>query len=235
MIEYLHDTHPRTRLSGGFCPHLVPLKIFGDEVGFVLASVGFGWAFFGIWLCYTWQLFLLVKHHTPLEAAAHFFPILPLGLIATGLTRYLMHFIRPTYILISSMAAFTLSLILLTAVPATQTYWALTFLSLLIIPPGIDMSFPATTITMSDALPRDMQGIASSLVTTMVNYNVSLALGFAATVEVYTNHGGMASDGILEGFKGVWYRGGDLAGLGSSHRGIPRQGTSANSEIWGRV
>ena len=214
---------------------LVPFKIFRGEVGFVPASVGFGWASFGIWLYYVWQLFLLVRHHTPLEAAAHFFPILPLGLVAAGLTRHLVHFIRPAYILISSMAAFTLGLILLTAVPATQTYWALTFLPLLIIPSGIDTSFPATTIIMSNALPRDMQGIASSLVATVVNYNVSLGLGFAATIEVYTNNGGTTPDGILKGFKGAWYRGGDLAGLGSSRRGIPRQGTSANSEIWGRV
>ena len=114
------------------------------------------------------------------------------------------------------MAAFTLGLILLTAVPATQTYCALTFLSLLIIPSGIDMSFPATTIIMSNALPRDMQGIASSLVTTVVNYNVSLGLDFAATVEIYTNNGGTTPDDTLKGFKGAWYLGVDSAGLGSS-------------------
>ena len=49
---------------------------------------------------------------------------------------------------------FTLGLIFLTAVPATQTYWALTFLSLLIIPFDMDMSFPATTVITSNALPR---------------------------------------------------------------------------------
>jgi hypothetical protein len=195
---------------------LVPFKIFRGGVGFVVASVGFGWASFGIWLYYIWQLFLLVRHHTPLEAAAHFSSILPLGLVATGLTRYLMHFIRPAYILISSMAAFPLGLILLTAVPATQTNWVLTFLSLLIIPSSIGMFFPATTIIMSNALPRDMQGIAGSLVTTVVNYNVSLGLGFTATVEVYTNNGGTTPDGILKSFKGVWCRGGDSADLGSS-------------------
>ena len=212
---------------------LMPFKTFRGEVGFVLASVGFGWASFGIWLYYIWQLFLLVRHHTPLETAAHFFPTLPLGLVATGLTRYLVHSIRPAYVLISSMAAFTLGLILLTVALATQTYWALTFLSLLIIPSSIDVSSPSLTITLSNAFPRDMQGIASSPVTAVVNYNVSLGLGFATTVEVHTNNGGATPNGILKGFKGVWYRGGDSASLGSSRHGIPRQGTSANSEIWG--
>ena len=195
---------------------LVPFKIFRGEVGLVLASVDFGWASFGIWLYYVWQLFLLVRHHTPLEATAHFSPILLLGLVATGLTRYLMRFIHPAYILISSMAAFPLGLILLTAVPATQTNWVLTSLSLLIIPSSIGMSFPATTLIMSNAFPRDMQGIVDSLVTTVVNYNVSLGLGFIATVEVYTNNGGTIPDGILKSFKGVWCQGGDSADLGSS-------------------
>ena len=87
------------------------------------------------------------------------------------------------------------------------------FLSLLTIPSGIGMSFPATTIIMSNALPRDMQGIASSIVTTVVNYNVSLGL---ATVEVYTNNGGTTPDDILKGFKGAWCPGVDSTGLGSS-------------------
>jgi hypothetical protein len=50
----------------------------------------------------------------------------------------------------------------------------------------------------------------------VVSYNASLGLGFAATVEVYTNNGGTTPDGILNDFKGVWCLGGDLAGLGSS-------------------
>jgi hypothetical protein len=32
----------------------VPFKILRGEVGFVLASVGFGWASFGTWLYYIW-------------------------------------------------------------------------------------------------------------------------------------------------------------------------------------
>jgi hypothetical protein len=92
----------------------------------------------------------------------------------------------------------------------------LTFLSLLIIPSGMNMSFPAATAVMSNALPRDMQGIVGSLVATVVNYNVNLGLGFAATVEVYTNNSGTTPDDILKGFKGAWCLGMDSAGLGSS-------------------
>jgi hypothetical protein len=116
--------------------------------------------------------------------------------------------------------------ILLIAVLATQTYWALTFLSLLIIPSGVDVSFPAAIAITSNALPRDMQSIAGSLVATVVNYNVSLGLYLAATVEVYTNNGGTTPDGILKGLRGAWYLGVDSAGLGSSS---PWHSSSRNS------
>jgi hypothetical protein len=58
---------------------LVPFKIFRGEIGFVLAPVGFGWASLSIWVCYTCQLLLLVRHHTA-RSCGTFFPILPLGL-----------------------------------------------------------------------------------------------------------------------------------------------------------
>ena len=193
---------------------LVPFKNLRGDVGFVLSAVGFGWASFGIWLYYIWQFFLSIKRYTPLEAAVHFLPILPMGLIATGLTGLLMHSIRPAWILIVSMAAFTLGLILMTTVPATQTYWALTFISLSTIPFGMDMSFPAATVIMSNALPKDKQGMAGSLVSTVVNYSISLGLGFAATVEVNMNDGGRTAEGVLAGFQGAFGLGVGLGAIG---------------------
>ena len=48
------------------------------------------------------------------------------------------------------------------------------------------MSFPAACILLSSSLPRHQQGIAGSLVSTFVNYSISIGLGFAGTVEYYT-------------------------------------------------
>lgn len=187
---------------------LVPFVVFSGETGFVLGGAGFGWASFGIWLYYIWQFFLQIRHYSPLEAAAYFFPVLPMGLLATGLTGYLMHSIRPALILTISMAAFTLGLVLLATVSATQTYWAFTFLSLAIIPFGMDM------IIISNELPKDQQGMAGSLASTVITYSISLGLGLAAAVEVYANKGGRTPEDILNGFKGPWYLGIGLGALG---------------------
>jgi hypothetical protein len=136
-----------------------------------------------------------------------------LGLVATGLTRYLIHSIRPAHIVISSTAALTIDLILL----ATRASDA----DIL----GLDIPLPAHhSIWRGYVLPgrnrhnvqrspQDTQGIAGSQVATVVNYSVSLGLGFAATVEVYMNNGATRPDDILKGFKDVWRLGIRLGGL----------------------
>jgi hypothetical protein len=107
----------------------------------------------------------------------------------------------------TSMTAFTLGLALLAAMSRTQTYWGVTFLSLAVIPFGMDMSFQAATITTSNAMPKDHRGgMAGSLVSTAVNYSISLGLGVGATVDAHSNNGGRTPEDILHSFKqhGTW-------------------------------
>lgn len=75
----------------------------------------------------------------------------------------------------------------------------------------MDMSFPAATIILSNHVPKRHQGIAASLVTTVVNYSISWGLGIAGTVEVHVNKGGADE---LAGYRGAWYSGIGLSGLG---------------------
>jgi hypothetical protein len=58
---------------------------------------------------------------------------------------------------------------------------------------------------------REYQGIAASLVNTVVNYSISIGLGFAGTVESQVNSGGAD---VLKGYRGAWYMGLGLSGLG---------------------
>jgi hypothetical protein len=48
-------------------------------------------------------------------------------------------------------------------------------------------------------------------VNTVLNYSISLALGFAGTIETHVNGGG---DDMLRGFRGALYFGIGVAGLG---------------------
>lgn len=65
---------------------------------------------------------------------------------------------------------------------------------------------------MSNAMPREHQGVAGSLVNTVVNYSISLGLGLAGTVERYVDPDG---SNVLKGYRGASYMGVGLAGLGS--------------------
>ena len=76
------------------------------------------------------------------------------------------------------------------------------------------MSFPASTVILSNHMPREHQGLAASLVNTMVNYSISIALGIAGTVEVQVNNQGKTPEDVMHGIRCAWYTGVALAGFG---------------------
>jgi MFS family permease len=109
------------------------------------------------------------------------------------------------------MLCFLVGAVLLATAPVEQSYWTQIFLSVLIMPGGMNLSFPAGTIILSNALPREHQGIAASLISTMVNYSISTGLGIAGTIAVNTDKHGQDP---LAGFRGAWYFGIGLSALG---------------------
>ncbi|KAJ5884531.1 MFS general substrate transporter [Penicillium tannophilum] len=193
---------------------LIPFKALNTDVSFVLACVACGWASFGIWIYYFWRFLEDIRALSPLLAVAQFTPVAPVGILAAFTTGALMGKLHPGWIMSIAMLSFTLGNILLAIAPAGQTYWALTFVSLLVMPWGMDMSFPAATIILSDAVGSRHQGVAASFVTTIVNYSISLGLGFAGTVEVHVNNGGANFSDTLKGYRGACYMGIGLGGLG---------------------
>lgn len=73
------------------------------------------------------------------------------------------------------------------------------------------MSFPSGTVILSNSMHHQHQGLAGSLVNTVVNYSISIGLGFAGTVESQVNDGGKDR---LKGIRGASYMGLGFAGLG---------------------
>lgn len=203
LVEFRYSEHP-----------LIPFHAFSRDVSFVLGCVACGWGAFGTWIWYFWRFEMEYRHTTPLLAAAEFVPAAPMGIIACFVTGVLISRLRPGWIMIMSMTAFTLGNIFIAIAPVHQTYWALTFVCLLVIPWGMDMSFPAATLMLSNSVGKKHQGIAASLVTTIVNYSISLSLGFAGTVETHVNNGGLTPEDTLKGYRGALYFSTGLGGLG---------------------
>jgi hypothetical protein len=77
------------------------------------------------------------------------------------------------------------------------------------------MSFPSATVILSNTMPREHQGVAASLVNTVVNYSISIGLGFAGIVNTRINPSlKPTQQQLLDGFRGAWYTGIILGGLG---------------------
>lgn len=193
---------------------LLPLEAVNGDVAFVLAIVACGWATFGIWYFYLFQIIQQLRHAPPLLTSAYFSPVVISGVIAAVATGFLLRRLSPPIVMTGALIAFLIGIILIATLPPHQIYWGQMFVCLIVMPFGMDMSFPAATIILSDAVKKEHQGIAASLVNTVVNYGISLGLGFAGTVEVNINPGGTSPEAILKGYRAALYLGIGLSVLG---------------------
>jgi hypothetical protein len=189
---------------------LLPMHALNSTVGYVLALIGLGWGAFGIWVFYTIRFLELIRGATPLSISAQYVPAVIAGLVAAGMTGFMLTHTPVSFVMMVSMIAFFIGIIISCVQPAHQVYWAQTFIGIIIMPFGMDMSFPAATVILSNHMPQEHQGLAASLVNTVVNYSISIALGIAGTVEVYApNH-----TDPLQSNRNAMYAAIGLSGLG---------------------
>ena len=190
---------------------LIPKGALSRKAGFVLGCVALGWSSFGIWIYYFYQFITNLRQLKPLEAAVQIVPVGPAGICAALATGYALSRVPTSMVMALAMLAFCIGNTLLATMPVRQTYWIQTFLSTILTPWGMDMSFPAATIILSDLVPKEEQGIAASLVVTVVNYSISIGLGIAGTIEVHVNQSGQD---LLKGYRGAFYAAIGLSGMG---------------------
>lgn len=193
---------------------ILPLKALSTNVSFVLGAVACGWACFGIWSFYSWQFLQVIRGLSPLMATAWFSPVGLVGILASATTGQMLHRLGPRVVLAISLAAFLIGTALIATCPRDQIYWAQTFICMLVIPWGMEMSFPAATMLLSNSASRRRQGIAASLVSAVVYYGISVGIGLGATVEKQVLSDAGTKDAILNGYRAALWLGVGVAGLG---------------------
>jgi MFS family permease len=189
---------------------LIPIKGLRMDSALTLACIAAGWGSHGVWSYYMFLLIEQFRDHSALEACSMFWPVAPIGLAAALSVGFLLKRINVAYLMSISMLCFLLGCIFLATAPGEQSYFPNTFLSIAVAPFGMNWSFPTAVILMSNAVPREHQGIAASLVSTVVNYSISTGLGFAGSIDGYIGH----EYGLLAGYRGAWYFGIGLSALG---------------------
>lgn len=195
---------------------LIPQAAFVGETGFVLACIGCGWSCFGVWLYYQYRVADLIDHETLIIQAVEFIPCAIAGVCAAIGTTFALRKFPLSFIMLVSMIAFFAGIVVAGLRHWGQIFWAQKFVLNILQPFGMDMSFPAGVIILSAAFPPSQQGVAGSLVSTVVNYSISIGLGIAGTVEYYKTknmpHGDIET--TKHGIRNAYYMGMGLAGLG---------------------
>ena len=163
---------------------LVP-KIVTTETKLILTPLVlfFSWGSFGI-LFFRFFIFVQeLRNYNPIQSAACLTPVLVSGTSAAMVCGLLISRIKAQFLLVFSMVIFMCSDVMLLEMPIHQSYFQISMGIWILGVWGMDWSFPAGSIILSDGLPAQFQGMAGSLLTTMIMYGMSLFLGIAGTIE----------------------------------------------------
>lgn len=192
-------------------PLLPPEIVKNRHIITILSSIFMGWGSFGVWTFYYYAFQLNLRHYSTVWVGATYLFFILWGTTVAFVCAFTIKHVGAPVILFLSSIGFTVGSVMLSVTPVHQSFWKMTFGMEIILPLGMDFSFPAGSIILSNFLPMQYQGMAGSLVNTIMNYSTSLCLGMATTVETQINKSGQD---LLKGYRAALYFASGLAGLG---------------------
>jgi len=139
-----------------------------------------------IWYITLWNQ--QIRHYTLFLNGAAYAPLAVGGAVAAVLSAQAVRYLPAQYLMAIGSLASCVSLILVATMPEHQTYWAQVFPALIVLAFDPDFLFTAAQIIASNSVKKSQQGVAGSLIGTILSYGLSTRLGFTGTVEVYTNN-----------------------------------------------
>ncbi|OQE44624.1 hypothetical protein PENCOP_c002G05221 [Penicillium coprophilum] len=157
-------------------------------------------------LFYVIRICLNIGGQTPIQLAAWLSPILVTGIATALVVGKIINRVPAASIMLFAMLCYFLTSLLMALRPVHSTYWTYFLFATIIATFAMDSSLPAATIIFSNAVPRQYQGMGSSVIMTIVVYSISLGLGFAGTIELQINNGGHTKADLLYGYRGtLWF------------------------------
>lgn len=188
---------------------ILPFNIWlAPSFGLLMLAIFFAFMSLGIFLWYSILLMINIRHESLIQVGVNYLPLTILGTCAAFVAAWMVPRLPAQVIIGIGCTAMLICSILLATTPAQQTYWAMMFPALIIVSFTADLIFASSQIIASNSVGREHQGVAGSLVGTLLSYGMSTGLGFAGTVEVYTNNGGTNT---LKGYRSAAYLGIGLA------------------------
>lgn len=184
---------------------ILPFNIWrAPSFGLLMLVIFFAFMSLGIFLWYCTIFMINLRHDSLIQIGVQFLPLTILGTCAAFIAAWMVPRLPAQAIIGIGCTAMLTCSILLATTPIQQTYWAMLFPALITVSFTADLIFASSQIIASNAVDRAHQGAAGSLVGTLLTYGMSTGLGFAGTVEVYTNNGGKD---VLKGYRSASYLG----------------------------
>lgn len=190
---------------------LIPAELItSPRLLLLLLGKSMAWGSYGVLFFHYFTFLQDFRGYNPLEMGASQAHALLFGCLAAIACGYAIRHVPIHFVLIFSMACFLGSCIMQAVTPVDQTYWALTFPTWILSTISTDTSFPSGSIILSEHLPYEYQGMAGSLINTIVNYSNSFFLGLSTVVEVEVQK--RYPQEKLKSFRAALYFGIGLAG-----------------------
>lgn len=111
---------------------LLPMDIWNRQSVGIVVGVSLGWASFAIWIFYTFQIIQVLREVSAVMTAVQFIPETISGVIGALVTGHLLGRWKAEWLMVMAMLAFFAGCVLSATAPAHQTYWANTFVTMLV-------------------------------------------------------------------------------------------------------
>ena len=144
----------------------------------------------GIYFWYMNIYMQTIRGDSLIKVGLQYLPLTIMGCANAFFAAWLVPRVPAQVIMGTGCFAITAINIILATIPAKLTYWAMAFPAMFLSAFTIDLITTSAQIVASNTVPIKHQGVAGSLVGTLLSYGMSTGLGFAGTVEVNTFDGG---------------------------------------------
>ena len=169
-----------------------------------MLAILFSFMSLGIYFWYMNIYMQTIRGDSLIKVGVQYLPLTVVGCANAFFAAWLVPRVPAQVIIGMGCLAMVTINVLLSTIPAHLTYWAMAFPAMFISAFTIDLITTSAQIIASNTVPMKYQGVAGSLVGTLLSYGMSIGLGFAGTVEVNTNDNGTQ---LLKGYHSAAYLG----------------------------
>ena len=164
---------------------ILPFKIWkAPSFGILMLTIFFSFMSLGIFFWYMNIYMQIIRNDSLIRTGVQYLPLTLLGAANAFLAAWLAPRVSAQVVIGMACLVMVGMNVLLATIPRHLTYWAMAFPAMILCAFTIDLIVTSAQIIASNTVSVKHQGVAGSLVGTLLSYGLSTGLGFAGTIEV---------------------------------------------------